>query len=269
MTVAMADPPSSYGHRGGHGSWPKVPQGLSVRGEGHWPGVTQGPQPGTTRRGTKTDVDGRGWRTGIRPAAIAAVLAVACSAVVACSAGRPSSPGPGLRGQKLEVAAVWSGVEQRHFELVLRAFTRQTGVSVTYTSAGYGVPAFLTARLAEGRPPDVAFLPQPGLLRRYAAEHRLVPLDDIAGSVVADNYTPAWRRLGSVGGTLYGVWFKAANKSLIWYNEGVFEREGVAPPAGVDGLVSLAHRLARSGVPAVAVGGRDGGTVADWVSNLC
>jgi len=151
---------------------------------------------------------------------------------------------------------------------VLRAFTRQTGVSVTYTSAGYSVPAFLQARLAEGRPPDVAFLPQPGLLRRYAAEHQLVPLNGIAGSVVAENYSPAWRQLGSVGSTLYGVWFKAANKSLIWYNEGVFERAGVAPPAGIDGLVSLAHGLARSGVPAFAVGGGNGWTLADWFSNL-
>ena len=159
-------------------------------------------------------------------------------------------------------------MEQRHFELVLRAFTRQTGVSVTYTSAGYSVPAFLQARLAEGRPPDVAFLPQPGLLRTYAAEHRLVPLNGIAGSVVGSNYSPAWRQLGSVGSTLYGVWFKAANKSLIWYNEGVFERAGVAPPAGVDGLVSLAHGLARSGVPAFAVGGQNGWTLADWFSNL-
>jgi alpha-glucoside transport system substrate-binding protein len=159
-------------------------------------------------------------------------------------------------------------VEQRHFELVLRAFARQTGVSVTYTSAGYSVPAFLQARLAEGRPPDVAFLPQPGLLRTYAAEHRLVPLNGIAGGVVASNYSPAWRQLGSVGSTLYGVWFKAANKSLIWYNEGVFERAGVAPPAGVDGLVSLAHGLARSGMPAFAVGGQNGWTLADWFSNL-
>ena len=151
---------------------------------------------------------------------------------------------------------------------MLRAFTRQSGVSVTYTSAGYGVPAFLQARLAEGRPPDVAFLPQPGLLRTYAAEHRLVPLNGIAGSVVASNYSPAWRQLGSVGGTLYGVWFKAANKSLIWYNEGVFERAGVAPPTGIDGLVSLAHRLAKSGIPAFAVGGQNGWTLADWFSNL-
>jgi len=209
--------------------------------------------------------DGRGWHARIRPtraSALAAVLALACSAAMACSASRPSSPGPGLRGQKLEVAAVWSGVEQQHFELVLRAFTRQTGVAVTYTSAGYSVPAFLAARLARGHPPDVAFLPQPGLLRRYAAEHLLVPLDGVVGSAVASNYSPAWRQLGSVGGRLYGVWFKAANKSLIWYNEGVFEKEGVAPPASVDGLVSLAHRLAGSGVPAFSVGGRDGWTLA-------
>jgi alpha-glucoside transport system substrate-binding protein len=202
----------------------------------------------------------------MRSARLLAVFAAALAA--GCSAGPPASPSQSLRGQKLEVAAVWSGVEQQHFELVLRAFTRQTGVSVTYTSAGYSVPAFLAARLAKGRPPDVAFLPQPGLLRRYAAEHLLVPLDGVVGSAVASNYSPAWRQLGSAGGRLYGVWFKAANKSLIWYNEGVFERAGVAPPAGVDGLVSLAHRLARSGMPAFSVGGQDGWTLADWFSNL-
>jgi alpha-glucoside transport system substrate-binding protein len=184
-----------------------------------------------------------------------------------CGPGAPPAA-PDLRGERLEVAAVWSGVEQQHFELVLRAFTRQTGVAVSYTSAGYSVPVFLRARLAAGRLPDVAFLPQPGLLRSYAAEHLLVPLNRIAGSAVAGNYNPVWRRLGSVGRTLYGVWFKAANKSLIWYNEGLFERTGAAPPTSVDGLVLLAHRLARSRIPAFAVGGADGWTLADWFSNL-
>jgi alpha-glucoside transport system substrate-binding protein len=163
---------------------------------------------------------------------------------------------------------VWSGGEQHHFELVLRAFTRRTGVAVSYTSAGYSVPVFLRARLAAGRLPDVAFLPQPGLLRTYAAEHLLVPLNRIAGSAVASNYNPVWRRLGSVGRTLYGVWFKAANKSLIWYNVGLFERAGVVPASSIGGLVLLAHHLARLYIPALAVGGTDGWTLADWFSNL-
>ena len=195
-------------------------------------------------------------------AVLAAVLAAGCSS------GSLRPPGQSLSGQKLEVAAVWSGVEQRNFQLVLRAFTRQTGVSVSYTSAGYSVPAFLQSRLSRGRLPDVAFLPQPGLLRGYAARHLLVPLNGIAGGAVAGNYDPAWRRLGSVGGTLYGVWFKAANKSLIWYNEGVFERAGVVPPASVDGLIALDRELARSGTPALAIGAGDGWTLADWFSNL-
>jgi alpha-glucoside transport system substrate-binding protein len=163
---------------------------------------------------------------------------------------------------------VWSGVEQRNFERVLRAFTRRTGVTVRYISAGYSVPVFLRARLAAHRLPDVAFLPQPGLLRRYAAQHLLVPLNRIAGAAVASNYNAAWRRLGSVGTALYGVWFKAADKSLIWYNEDVFERAGLVPPTSIAGLMPLAHRLARLGVPAFAVGGADGWTLADWFSNI-
>jgi alpha-glucoside transport system substrate-binding protein len=141
-------------------------------------------------------------------------------------------------------------------------------VTVRYISAGYSVPVFLRARLAAHRLPDVAFLPQPGPLRRYAAEHLLVPLNQIAGAAVASNYNATWRRLGSVGTTLYGVWFKAADKSLIWYNEDVFERAGLVPPTSIDALMLLEHRLARQGVPAFAVGGADGWTLADWFSNL-
>ena len=194
-------------------------------------------------------------------ATLVAALASGCAA-----GGTPAAQS--LRGQRLEVAAVWSGVEQRSFERVLRAFTRRTGVTVRYTSAGYSVPVVLRARLAAHRPPDIAFLPQPGLLRRYAAQHLLVPLNRIAGAAVASNYNAAWRRLGSVGTTLYGVWFKAADKSLIWYNEGVFERAGLVPPASIAGLIPLARRLAGLGVPAFAVAGADGWTLADWFSNI-
>jgi alpha-glucoside transport system substrate-binding protein len=200
----------------------------------------------------------------VAAAALAAIVAANCSVAPA----RTGAARSGLGGQPLQVAAVWSGAEQRRFELVLRAFTQRTGVPVRYVSAGYSVPAFLQARLAAGRLPDVAFLPQPGLLRRYASQHLLVPLGRIAGAAVADNYSPAWRRLGSFGGRLYGVWFKAANKSLIWYNVGVFERSGMVPPASLAALVPVERKLAGAGTPAFAVGGADGWTLADWFSNL-
>jgi ABC-type glycerol-3-phosphate transport system substrate-binding protein len=195
-------------------------------------------------------------------------VTLAAALAAGCASARGPGAAPSLRGQHLDVVAVWSGVEQRHFERVLHAFSRRTGVSVRYRSAGHGVPAFLQARLATGDRPDVAFLPEPGLLRRYASAHLLVPLNQIAGAEVARNYDPAWRRLGTLGGILYGVWFKAANKSLIWYNIGVFERLGVVPPADIDGLILLAHKVAAAGTPAFSVGGRDGWTLTDWFENL-
>lgn len=196
------------------------------------------------------------------------VVLLALAVVAASCTTTPAGVDTSLRGQRIEVLAVWSGTEQERFERVIGAFERATGVEVDYASAGHGVPAELDARFADGRPPDVAFIPQPGLLRRYAAEGRLVALDALATTLVTRNYGATWRDLGSADGRLYGVWFKAANKSLVWYNVGVFEQAGLVPPDSVDGLLDVAWALAAAGVPAFSVGGADGWTLTDWFENL-
>ena len=193
---------------------------------------------------------------------------LALTVVAASCTTAPAGVDASLRGQRIEVLAVWSGTEQERFEQVIETFERATGVEVDYTSAGHGVPAELDARFAGGRPPDVAFIPQPGLLRRYAAEGRLVALDALATARVARNYGATWRELGSADGRLYGVWFKAANKSLVWYNVGLFEQAGLVPADSIDGLLDIAWTLAGSGVPAFSVGGADGWTLTDWFENL-
>jgi ABC-type glycerol-3-phosphate transport system substrate-binding protein len=203
----------------------------------------------------------KGRRRGVVAAAAAVALALP-----GCSTS--SSGASSLRGQRIEVMAVWSGVEQARFERVIADFERRTGAVVAYTTAGHGVPAALGDRFAQGSPPDVAFLPQPGLLRRYATEGRLVRLDHVVGDVVAQNYAAVWRGLASSGGRLYGVWFKAANKSLIWYNVGAFERAGVVPPDDLADLVVTAQRLAASGLPAFSLGAASGWTLTDWFENL-
>jgi alpha-glucoside transport system substrate-binding protein len=205
------------------------------------------------------------WRTSLRR--LRRVATVSVTFIVAASCAATSGPSS-LRGQKLEVAAVWSGTEQARFQQVLRAFQQRTGVVVTYTSASDGVPTFLQHRLAAGHPPDVALLPQPGLLRQLVDRKAVVPLDGLIGAEIKRNYGPIWQELGSVDGRLFAVWFKAANKSLIWYNIGVFERAGVVPPQNLQGLLSVAGAVTRSGVPAFAVGGADGWTLTDWFANL-
>jgi alpha-glucoside transport system substrate-binding protein len=195
---------------------------------------------------------------------------VAPTLVVFIAAGCASGTARGSATQvgTIDVMAVWSGTEQQHFERVVAGFEASTHFTVTYLPAPGGVPAALAAKLAAGDPPDVAFLPQPGVLREYAVRGRLVPLDAIAGAEVAANYTAVWRNLASVGGHLYGVWFKAADKSLIWYNLGAFEQAGVVPPDTVERLIAVAHTLTGAGIAAFAVGGGNRWTLTDWFENL-
>jgi ABC-type glycerol-3-phosphate transport system substrate-binding protein len=113
-------------------------------------------------------------------------------------------------------------------------------------------------------------LPQPGLLQRYARAGAIVPLGDQLATEVRSRYGSQWRRLATVDGELYGVWFKAANKSLVWYSIGAFERAGVVPPDNLDRLDDVAAALARSGTPpfAVAAAPEDAWTLTDWFENL-
>ncbi len=167
--------------------------------------------------------------------------------------------------------AVWQDAEADAFRAVLDRFEATTGATVTYTStAGEDITAVLDRRIGAGNPPDVAVLPQPGLLERYARSGDILAVDDLVGDTVRSGWAPVWQRLGSVDGELYGVWFKAANKSLVWYSIARFEDAGVVPPDDLDGLGTVADQLAADGVPAFSLPGvpSDAWVLTDWFENL-
>ncbi len=137
-----------------------------------------------------------------------------------------------LSGKSLLVAALWSGQEQERFFEVLRLFEEQTGAKVRYDSVGHDIGALITARINADCPPDVVLLPQPGLLQRLASDGSIQPVEDVVGQLVNENYGQAWRDLATVRdkAALYGVWYKATNKSLVWYNPKLFEDLGIKEP---------------------------------------
>ena len=93
-------------------------------------------------------------------------------------------------------------------------------------------------------------------------------IEDVAGDEVDANFGETAREVGSVDGTLYGVWFKAANKSMVWYNKAVFEDAGVEPPATWEDLQTTAQTISDSGVAPYSVGADVGWTLTDWFENV-
>ncbi|MEX0170800.1 ABC transporter substrate-binding protein [Streptomyces sp. LMG1-1-1.1] len=220
-------------------------------------------------------------RTTLRPRKAAVTMtaftALTALALAACGGGGDADkkkPGPTaggelpLKGERIEVAAVWTGPEQENFTKVLREFEKRTGAKVTFVPAQDPIVNFLGTKIAGGSPPDVAMLPQVGAIQQAAAQKWLKPVGPETEAALAANYSRGWQELGAVDGTQYGVYFKAANKSLVWYNTAVFENAGAAEPKTWKDFLATAETISASGVTPVSVGGADGWTLTDWFENI-
>ncbi|MFI2427404.1 ABC transporter substrate-binding protein [Streptomyces sp. NPDC018955] len=175
---------------------------------------------------------------------------------------------PELDGESLEVAAVWTGAEQANFKKVLAEFEKRTGAKVTFVPAQDPIINFLGSKVAGGAPPDVAMLPQPGAIKQAVDKGWAKPLGAEAAKELGENYSQGWQDIGTVDGKQYGVYYKAANKSLIWYNAQVFENAGAAEPKTWDELLTTAQTVYDSGVTPFSVGGAEGWTLTDWFENV-
>ncbi|HET7092114.1 MAG TPA: extracellular solute-binding protein, partial [Thermomicrobiales bacterium] len=163
---------------------------------------------------------------------------------------------------------VWSGAEAAAFQAVINGFHAQyPKVTVKYKSVGDNLPTVLSTAIAGGRPPDMADIAQPGLIQQFVDKGALKPITYARKSFAA-NFAPSWLKLGTFSGKLYGITFKASNKSTVWYNVHAFKNAGVKPPKTWPQLLAAAKTLKASGTPAYSIGGADGWTLTDLFENI-
>ena len=199
-------------------------------------------------------------------AVLAVVLAVALLAAAACS-GSDEDDAAGLT-----VFTELVGSQAEAFEAVLADFTDRTGIPVrSVGTTNFEVD--LVERLQTGDPPDVALIPQPGLIGGIVRETELAqPLPDDVQQLVLDNYGPVAEDLLQVDGVAYGLFAQASAKSLVWYSPSLWAELGYEVPGTFEELVGLGARMVDDGFRPWCVGLRDGsssGWVAtDWIEDL-
>src|SRR3954471_3980041 len=159
-----------------------------------------------------------------------------------------------------------SGAKQ--FADVIAAFNKKyPKVKVNYKPVGDNLPTVLSTAVAGGHPPDMADIAQPGLVKQFVEKGALKPIS-YAHAALLQNFSPSWVSLGMFNGKLYGLVFKASNKSTVWYNAHAFKTAGVARPQTWPQLSKVASTLKASGVPAYSIGGADGWTLTDLFENI-
>jgi ABC-type glycerol-3-phosphate transport system substrate-binding protein len=169
----------------------------------------------------------------------------------------------------LRIVGPWTGADEQSFRAVLDGFRQQNpGVNITYQSVS-GSAAGEISKTAESQP-DLAVLALPAdlaTMRTMARDGSLKPID-FAVPTVRANYAFSWKRLGSVDGKLYGVFLKATNRSAFWYEQRLFQNEGLAAPTSWKGLQRVSGALAGLGAKPFAVSGASALALPDLFANV-
>jgi alpha-glucoside transport system substrate-binding protein len=191
--------------------------------------------------------------------------------VVALTGASSTAVGSGKRqgvSGTIEIIAKWTGAEQDSFMAVLEPFKKANpDVTIKYQGAGDNTAQIVSTAVAGGNPPDMATLPQPGLMKQFATSGKLKPIT-FARGIVAKNFAPDWIKIGSVNGKLYGLFFKVSNKSTVWNNVKSFKDAGVTAPKTWPRFLAAGNTIRASGLPPYSIAASNGWTLTDLFENI-
>jgi alpha-glucoside transport system substrate-binding protein len=154
-----------------------------------------------------------------------------------------------------------------------KPFEDCTGATISYEGSKE-FEAQLLVRLQGGNAPDIAYIPQPGLLNTIV--QRFPDSIQEAPQGVSDNvdkwFSPDWRNYGSVDGTLYAAPLGANVKSFVWYSPKFFADNGYTVPTTWDEMMTLTDKIAATGEKPWCAGFGSGDATGwpgtDWVEDV-
>jgi alpha-glucoside transport system substrate-binding protein len=172
----------------------------------------------------------------------------------------------------VHVMGVWGGEELKAFRTVADGWEKQSGGRVEFEGTR-DMTAVLRARVMGGNPPDLALLPNPALMKEFTRTGKLRAIEKILDvSQIRKNYSNTWLHLGSVNGTLFGLFVKASVKSTIWYNPKEFASNRWEIPKTWGEILSLSDQIVKQGKTpwsiAVESGGASGWPASDWIQEI-
>ena len=145
-------------------------------------------------------------------------------------------------------------------------FSKCTGIKVQYTGSNT-FESDLPVKVNGGNAPNLAIIPQPGLLQQMVATGTVKKPP--AGTVANEaNWNDAWKGYGSVKGTFYAAPMSSNMKSLVWYSPKYFADNGYTVPTTWSEMMSLSAKMASkmTGAAKPWCGGIGSGTASGWPS---
>lgn len=152
-----------------------------------------------------------------------------------------------------------------------KPFEECTGATIKYE----GDKSFETqvlVRAKAGNPPDMAIVPQPGLLKQLVSTGKVVEAPAEVASNVDKFWGEDWKGYATVDGKFYAAPSGASVKSLVWYSPNSFKEGGYTVPTTLDELKALSDKMVadkkKPWCAGISSGEATGWPVTDWMEDM-
>jgi alpha-glucoside transport system substrate-binding protein len=199
------------------------------------------------------------------------VLGTATTLVVA-AAGCSSKSSAGSDTKNI---TIWSSMDQPVIDGLsakLDPEAKAMGITVKWQKID-NINQIILSKIQANDPPDIALLPQPGIIKDLATKHKLVALDDVLDmSALQSSMTAGTLDVAKVDGKTYGLMVSMNVKGLVFYPKKAFEAGGYTAPKTLDELNALADKMRADGKTPWCLGIESntatGWPATDWFENL-
>lgn len=188
--------------------------------------------------------------------------------VTAAPAPKPAAKDTGT----IVALGPFRGDDQVRFLAVIAEFNKANPTTKVIYAGTDQFNTLINVNVEAGNPPDIAPIPQPGLMQKFAKDGKIVPLWPEVVKLIDQNYAPAWKDLGSYNGKVYGVFHRVNGKGYVYYNKPAFEKAGYQVPTTWEELQKLTADMAASGTPPWCISMENGASTGwvgtDWIESI-
>ena len=180
-----------------------------------------------------------------------AVVGVTMAMTTAClSAGSNSAGGGGGSTPSGNVSGstvtIWTSMDQPVIDGLkagLAPLAQAQGVTVKWQKID-NINQVIMTKIQANDTPDIAMIPQPGVVSDIVARNKATALDNILDmSSLKSSMLPGTLEAGTVNGKLYGLLVSANTKSFVWYPKKAWDAAGYKAPQTIDELNALTEKI--------------------------
>jgi len=197
--------------------------------------------------------------------AAAAAMAMALSlSLTACGGGDDD--------ETVEILATTDPLVFDGLKKKIQAEAKDAGIKVDVQRVD-NINQLILTRIQAGDEPDIAVIPQPGVIGQIVDRERAIELtDDIIPSDAIEDMQPGTLEAGQFDGKQYGLMISMNVKSLVFYPKKAWEQAGYQAPESLEELQQLTDQIKQDGgTPwcfGIESGAATGWPATDWFEDL-